>query len=92
MKALFLVIKGIDPQYNTDGILIGYKSYEWTMKPEYTATNDGSVIMDYILQVRNIIGYVLEIKGYMTEITPYITLSTSCMYMIGAIYRLMFLW
>lgn len=92
MKSLFLEIKGIDPQYNDEGLIVVFKSYTWIIKPEYISINDGSVIMDYILQARNIIGYVFDMKAYITKVSPYITLITSSIYIIGGIYRLIFLW
>jgi hypothetical protein len=92
MKSYFREIKGYDPIINDKGITIGFKRYEYLMKPEYkNVINDKEFIL-VLLQVDRLQDYVMQIKADITKVTPYVTLITSTIYIIGGIFRLIFLW
>lgn len=92
MKSYFREIIAYDPIITDKGITIGFKRFEYLMKPEYKNVIDNKEFILVLLQVDRLHDYVMQIKADMTKITPYITLITSIIYIIGGIYRLILLW
>lgn len=85
MKSYFREIIGYDPIINDKGITIGFKRFEYLIKPEYKNVIDDKEFILVLLQVDRLQDYVMQIKADMT-------LITSIIYIIGGIYRLILLW
>lgn len=87
IKEYFSEINGINPIIK-DGIITGYGTYEWIVKPEYETVIDDVEEMLLLLQLESIRIYILTIKEDKDKFVPYITLITSFLYLVSGIYRL----
>lgn len=84
-------IKFLDPIYNAEGLIEKYTRYEFTVKDEYIGQADTKEDLRCLLildHMQNIVIYCKELLSFMT---PYITVSTSLLYIIGGLYRLIML-
>lgn len=91
LKNYFLTINGVgDPIRDSDGIPIGYNSYEFVVKEEYEDVIDHKEEALLYMQLLAMPNFVEQLKKDTNKIMPYITLLTSLIYVIGGIYRLIF--
>jgi len=92
IKVYFLKITGLgDPILDESGNVISYPRYEFIVKPEYDGVINVAEEVNLLLQLEAIPRFVEQIKKDTAKIIPSLTILTSFMFVIGGLYRLIFL-
>lgn len=93
LQEYFSKIKFIGNKYDKEGNLIisNLAEYEFHVKPEYSNMEEElREIIPVLYQLNTIIDFVAFIRERLQYITPYVTLTTSSIYFIGGLYRLIY--
>lgn len=85
----FSKLEGIDPHLNHQGQITYYRNYNYIVKPEYIEVINPEEEISLLLQLQSMQLFGLQIKDDMNRILPVITFTTSMMYFIAGVYRLL---
>lgn len=92
IEEYFYPIKGMgDPILDSHGNIISYNSLEFVVKPEYDGVINVEEEARLLLQLEAMPRFVEHLQKDTAKVIPYVTFITSVIYIIGGMYRLIFL-